>query len=473
MSRITPLLCLIVVSTLFSCKDDVPIIVPTSAFIVGEIANPKTDNVILIDSDFIIDTLQLDNRNRFYKKIDSAKSNIYWFKHNLESQIMFIEPNDSLILRTNTIEFDEALAYSGRGGAKNNFLINHFLNNENTDVLIKKSQNSTPRQFKRVTDSIHSYRLQELDEAREKHNFSDAFYNFAKAGIDYYDYYQNEQYVFLQKKYKEDVTFDESFYNYRDNIDINNESLANFYAFFRVADIYLKNIASENCLKTSSNTACYNFDRLENVHHLIRATDSLLHAKTLRNRFIRRLGRDAILLSVTSEDIKKTKEVLVETNLDPEVEDFFRSFTNSVKRNLIPDNVIGNWNIENVYGKKLQLEDVLKKKNIIYFWNEEYAQRFITQHRRINYLRKEFPDINFIGLFTGNLEKKLWVDILNEYNYSHLQEYRLTLEDVHVNPYDELIPKTVFMDASGKIIKTDARYHSSGFEDILNKYVND
>ena len=49
---------------------------------------------------------------------------------------MYLEPGDSIMLRVNTLKFDESLTYTGKGSAKNNFLTELFLLNEAADQQI-------------------------------------------------------------------------------------------------------------------------------------------------------------------------------------------------------------------------------------------------------------------------------------------------------------------------------------------------
>ena len=320
-------LCFSIIILAIGCQNNGVKNTATYAKILGEIVNPKSNYVTILDSNRNFDTIYLDEYNRFSKTIDSSLSKIFWVLHSSESQLFFLEPGDSLLFRINTIEFDETLTFSGTGSAKNNLLVNNFLVNETSNLLIRKSRNSTSRQFMRVSDSIHNKRLQELDKVLKKNALSNKFMSFAKAGIDYQYYYQNEQYVYLQHKYKGSGTIEHAFVNYRKDIELDKKELSDYYAYFRAIDIYLKNISAEKCALKNPDLDCYDYDKLSNLHHLIQTTDSLLHIEKLRNRFIKRLGRDAILLSVTPEEIKMTKKVLFDSKLTPANDQFFEELS--------------------------------------------------------------------------------------------------------------------------------------------------
>ena len=77
----------------------------------GQIVNPTATNIYL---------------KKFGKVVDSSKvdpdDGLYEFSYNKESQLIYIEENDSILLHINTFNFDESIAFSGEGYKKNNFI---------------------------------------------------------------------------------------------------------------------------------------------------------------------------------------------------------------------------------------------------------------------------------------------------------------------------------------------------------------
>ncbi len=101
------LLLFVTIISLFSCKknesDSLNI-----TWIGGEIVNPVSDYVIFNKGEQIIDSIKLDDNNHFLYKAENLKSGLYSFIHR-EFQVFYLEPSDSLMLRVNTIDFDESL----------------------------------------------------------------------------------------------------------------------------------------------------------------------------------------------------------------------------------------------------------------------------------------------------------------------------------------------------------------------------
>jgi hypothetical protein len=103
----------------------------SKTFFGGKIINPKTKFVVLYSNDKIIDTLLLNDRNKFLATYDNLDEGLYYIEHGNENQYVYLEPNDSLMLRLNTWDFDESLVFAGKGAERNNILIDIFLEGEN------------------------------------------------------------------------------------------------------------------------------------------------------------------------------------------------------------------------------------------------------------------------------------------------------------------------------------------------------
>ena len=109
---------------LISCKSENN---KRATYFGGKIINPKSNHVVLFSMDKAIDTFYLDKTNRFIGKLDSIDEGLYSFFHGNESQYIYLEPKDSLMLRLNTWAFDESLVFAGEGAERNNILIDCFL----------------------------------------------------------------------------------------------------------------------------------------------------------------------------------------------------------------------------------------------------------------------------------------------------------------------------------------------------------
>ena len=118
----------ILTTFLFSCNTSSNS--KSNTYFGGEIINPKSNIVLLLKNEKVIDEILLDENNRFISEYPSLEEGLYTFKHGNEFQYIYFEPADSILIRLNTWDFDESIVFSGLGSSKNEFLINLFLQNE-------------------------------------------------------------------------------------------------------------------------------------------------------------------------------------------------------------------------------------------------------------------------------------------------------------------------------------------------------
>ena len=93
-----------------------------TAYFGGEVMNAKSNFVLFLKDDVVLDTLYLNDKNQFFMKFDSLAPGLYTFKHEPEYQYVYFDKNDSLMVRINSVEFDESVVFCGRGDEKNNLM---------------------------------------------------------------------------------------------------------------------------------------------------------------------------------------------------------------------------------------------------------------------------------------------------------------------------------------------------------------
>ena len=167
-TSVTLVLCFVLVG----CKN-ISTTSESNTYFGGEIINPKNDYITFYNPNSGLDTIQLDNNNRFLKEIDSLTPGLHSFVHGGEYQMVLLEPNDSLMLRLNTIDFDESLVFTGLGAKKNNYLIRTFLEDEIENKRLKEFCQMAPENLMSYLDSTKTVRLQELKSFTDKGDFSE------------------------------------------------------------------------------------------------------------------------------------------------------------------------------------------------------------------------------------------------------------------------------------------------------------
>ncbi len=222
-----------------------------NVFFAGEIVNPTSNYVVLYRGDVVIDSVKLDENNRFVFELDSVAQGLHHFNHAPEYQYIFLEQGDSLLLRLNTIDFDESLIFSGSGSEINNFLLELFLANESEEQTIYGSSFALePKQFSRQIDSLRTIKFNDLNALNAEVDLSNAAREIAKASIDYTYFDYKEKYLFEHRKYTGEKTMhdlSEAFYTYRKHIDFNNHNLNYLRPYYNFMRSHIKNLSYSTC----------------------------------------------------------------------------------------------------------------------------------------------------------------------------------------------------------------------------------
>ena len=195
-------------------------------FLNGKIIKPTNNQIQLLKDEIVIKNIKINSDGIFSSSLDNLSNGLYNFVHLPEFQYLIIEKGDSLVLRLNSLDFDESLVFSGKGSSKNNYLIDVFLEHEEEEDYVKSNYKSSKRVFKQIIDSLKNIKTKHYSNYKSsiKTNYiSDLIINHAIL-IPLYSHIEN--YIILNKKnHSTNVSF---FNNYRNKIDLNIYELSHF-----------------------------------------------------------------------------------------------------------------------------------------------------------------------------------------------------------------------------------------------------
>ncbi|WP_439128258.1 hypothetical protein [Polaribacter sp.] len=399
-----------------------------ATFFGGKIINPKTKYVVLFAMDKVIDTILLDNKNKFLGKFNSLNEGLYYFEHGNENQYIYLEPNDSLMLRLNTWDFDESLVYAGKGAERNNILVDIFLEDENDGRSYYKLNKLKPNAYKRKIDSILNVRLETYKTYAENHtNETDNYFKLLKIALTYPIYSRIERYPINHKRINRENNFiqvEKSFYDYRNHIDFNNDSLMYYTPYTKYIRNYLYNITYALGHKPLKNQYSSDF-----TVDLLKSINDKISSENSRNAFLKSTVLDHFYRKSSCSINKETFDA------------FFKYSTNEKDKNLINNilndgealhrgDEIKDFIFFDFTEQPINVQDfVINKNSLLVFWNEDYfSKEFLSS--RIPYLKNKFPDLNIavIEIDGNSLNRIPNVDIKNQYyiNTKNLKNNFLT-----------------------------------------------
>ncbi len=467
-----PLILLLVILTFFSCEkgenglDDV--------YIGGQIANPTSEYVIISKNDVDLDTLYLNENDKFSGRLKNIEAGIYVFSHPPENQVMYLEPGDSTLIWVNTLAFDESINFSGKGAAKSNFLTNIYLLNQKNNDLILSYYKVEPADFARKTDSIREVRLKELDKLNQQKDLSEEYFELAKSSIDYEYYDLRERYALLIHKYQRDYIdkIPADFHQYRESLNFNDERFQDYYVYLNLIDDYIRSLSVEYCNENNiSGDSCSNLMSVENIKRRILIMDSIIQNKSIKNPFLERLAAQGIIYSDDLEEIKSILKMMEDINYDGNDMPALKEMA-GIQGSLLPGNNIGELKLVRPNGEAVQLKNVSKKPIITFHWSLSEQRHHKLAHKVIEDLRFKYPEINFLGINIDKDQNEIWKRVIKNNSYDQDFEYKIEVMRVKESLLKNYLNKMIFMNASGEIIKGDVQLNAPDLETTILEFIS-
>jgi hypothetical protein len=119
----------------------------------------------------------------------------------------------------------------------------------------------------------------------------------------------------------------------------------------------------------------------------------------------------------------------------------------------------------------LNINSILDKVTVIYFWDNASRYHFENSHIRVNTLSKLFPNIDFIAININSMHTNVWKNMIYTNQYDIKNEFRFAnpsfaKKRLAIN----YIKKVLIVDKKGFILNATANLFDSSFEDILKSY---
>lgn len=463
--------------TLVSCKKDIEVDEGDIAYFGGEVVNPLKDFVIISKSDKSLDTITLDQKNRFIYKVKPVESGLYtfrlWAAQGLEYQMVLLEPNDSIMFRLNTMEFDETLVFSGHGAKKNNYLINLFLEGEIEDKEVLGLCQLPVEDFTNRIDSIRNGKLEKLNAFTQNYEITPAFKEIAEANINYDYYLSKEVYPFVNYVNSERTTLKslpDDFYSYRKDVNYDHEMVMDYFPYSSFLKYHFENMALAKYFEKTDDSI-FNIKSLD--YNLIRLDliDSLVTDKELKNSLLMEASVEFITKSKNVDRFDPLLESFMTKCSDGHQKDYVSNMVNSLK-SLKPGNPIPKVVISDYNNEQKNLKSVIKRPTVIYFWSTAYRTH-IDSHKKAEELKRKYPEVDFIAINVNVENEKLWRKMIKEYDYNFKNEY------VFNNPNEAKhqlaiypINKVMIIDKNAEIVNAHTNMFYIGFEDELLGLIN-
>lgn len=436
----------------------------TATYFGGEILNPRSNFVLLLKDDIVIDTISLNNDNRFLKEFNSLEEGLYTFKHGLEFQYIYMEPQDSLLVRLNTWDFDESIVFTGKGSSKNEFLINLFLQNEKEEKAMHQHFKLDEDAFQAKLDSL-AYERENTYKGFVENELaiSEGFDHLTSVAINLPLYRLKEVYPYYYKSAHHLDKFpeiSEGFYSYRDQINLNENNLLAFYPYQNYVMNYLYNLSHQ--LKEKDST------KSDITINVLNAVIENISSEEIKNTLLKRIVINDFIKSQNTCSIDNEKLAIFLKNCTNEA--YINQVQNLVNDSKFVENKqpLPNFDIVSYNNTENNIREVINQQNaVIYFWSSEYMSvDYLVS--RVKFLKHKHPNTLFIGIQM----QPAFLNATNEPVLKKLdrnKQYKLTSNSAANNFLTSRYPRTIIVNSKGDVLNGFTFLDSKNLSKELNK----
>lgn len=419
-----------------------------TAYFGGEVMNAKSNFVLFLKDDVVLDTLFLNDKNQFFKKFDSLAPGLYTFKHEPEYQYVYFDKNDSLMVRINSMEFDESVVFCGRGDEKNNFLMELYLKNENDKSKNFGIFDYDVEKFTQNCDSAYQSNKAFYKTKKEELKWNDDFDLYAKAMLEFHYYTKKEIYPIAHKmRTGENINtkLSPNYYIHRRKVDFNNKAFTNYSPFVKYLTHMLNNTAF-----TKISPENLEEEVLPLYIQKLNIADTLFSNPSIKNEIIDNIAFSYLLEDQNIENnktfLKRYNELSTDKSKINEINKIGQSIQALKKGNDLPVVTLLDTN-----GNSIPSNEVINKKSVIFFWTENADSHLVSVHKKVLEFNKLYPEYQFIGINMDEDQTK-WKSILTTHNFGLIKEYRAQdFEELREKWVITKLHRTMIIDEQGKI----------------------
>lgn len=419
----------------------------TYTYFGGKIKNPKDKYVYFKKGKKVLDSARLDKNNKFSFTLDSLELGLYSFAHGIEFQYLYLEPQDSLLIYLNSWDFDESLIFSGKGSAKNNYLINLYLDQERTEKGFKENYRLDEAAFSKVIDEGIKKQLEIYNQflSTEDEKPSPFFDKLVKTGIYVPFYFHKERYAYNHKRamgLSQIPELGDDFYDYRDLIELNDESLLDYGWNLAFINTFLYNLAHDEKMKDPENKIF----ELE----LLKIVDDRIHVEHFKNSLLARGAWGSLSNKhLSDEDAKQVYAYFFENCTDDSYKkELEKSITQKEKISCGED--LPKLTAYNLDNSEIEINSLIKNSNaVIYFWPTELS-RIELLNEKLHYLKKHHPEVIFIGIERNKTDEE-WKEFVTSKKLPKEHQFKLAKNSDSYTWYEGEMARTIIVNDQGKV----------------------
>ncbi len=429
-------------------------------FFGGQIVNPSSTYVTLYKDNKTIDSLSLNLNYRFFKYYDSLDSGIYKIEHIPEYKSVFLEKGDSIWTRINASSFDESIVYSGRGSAKNNFMMDLILSFEKENSFLSSKYSSDSETFTKIIDSLLIEKKNKWILMDSINQLSPIAQKITQAAYIYPYATRKERYALLRGTFW-DKKRDSLYFDYRKYLSHSETDLAFFDPYIN----YVLNYLSEKALDSSENyfrnrqKTNFNIKRLQLIK-------SHIKGNVLRNNLSRAVAFEELMKIENNKHHERFLQHFLMVNTSKsylkEVLDLHNDIENMSAGKKLPELKLQNHRLDIV-----STDELIENPTIFYFWSQTQMSHYRNTVLKVKELEKKYPEFQFKGVCIQPFNEIVF-EVHRMMNIDPETQLAFVNFDNDSKKWVlSLLNRAIVVDANGKIKEGFANFSAPDFVELL------
>ena len=434
-----------------------------TSFLGGQIIQPSSEFISLYKYNKRIDSIRLDENNRFTRRYDSLDYGLFKLEHLPENELLILEKGDSIWTRINTADFDASLVYSGRGAAKNNFLMEIVLGLKKEVGFLASKYALNSDAFNQIIDSLTQEKKQRWIYFSDQSNLSPFAQKVTQAAYVYPYANRRERYALIRGK-ENVLAQDSTYFDFRNFLNYGEIDLAFYEPYVNYMLSYLSQEAleEEKTYFQQRNTTAFNLRRLQKI-------DETINSTVLRNNLARAVAYEELIQFQNHENHEAFLQYYFQLNSSPdylsEIAGLHRALQFMQKGQPLPPIELQKNN-----------EDILSSTSlrgmptIYYFWSQTQMNHYSRTQQKIKAYQEAYPNYRFVGICI-----QPYNDLMREYQRAMqidpTNQFALVdFEQVSKIWMITLLNKGIITDKNGNILQGFGNIFSKAFTEDLKRF---
>ncbi|MBT8260724.1 MAG: hypothetical protein KJN82_05375, partial [Bacteroidia bacterium] len=241
-----------------------------------------------------------------------------------------------------------------------------------------------------------------------------------------------------------------------------------YFPFYNFLIPHFDNLALKGYFETTGdtilnrNSITYNLNKIELM-------DSIVKSEVIKNNLLKYATRNYLSKANTLKDCEIMYESFIKKSTNQEYNIQISSLLETLRK-LEPGNKIPEVEILNHKNEVLNITSKINKPTVFFFWTKAIQNHFINSHKKVERLRQDYPEIEFVSININSGSYPFWRRLLLQNDFSIENEYRFRNPEFAKKVLAiHYINKVMVVDENKGIVTSNASLFSKDFKNILEQ----